>query len=220
MKTLFTLLLLLVLLIGASIGVAAQDDSLDYQSEQSQESSFGDYMSDTANSWLGIQQFRQTFTDKQETNPIEPHWYPVEEWEIQQCRQDLSTTVWDNKETIESQSSPLLYALTITLQVQQEYNAQDPSTYLTSVSWFIQHHSDDIEYELVLFTQDSDTPYPVPSTAIPQEGPIENKAHHLTGDAGFTAWYCSHNFTKAAIYSNGEPLHVVGVQKITVEDEI
>lgn len=186
--------------------------------ERGEESLFGDYVTDLLNSWAGVNQWRNLAQNNKFVNPVEEYWYPVDPWEIQQCKQDLSTQVWDSK----GASSPdnanmLLFDLTITLQAQEKNISYDNKAYQLSISWYVQHYKEDITYSIQLKNEKGQW------VEVPQEaqgegisGPITNKkASYISGDAGFLVLNSQTHYTHIRIvsdeYSYDVPIIFTGI---------
>lgn len=185
--SLFLLILLVGLILFGGLITAPEGSGSNHK--------MGGYLADIGNSWIGLSQWQATFGDK--ITAEESMWNPVQPWEVQQCKKKLSTQIWSSKTGDGlSSASPLLFDLTVTLQAEQRTLSYEKGLYENSVSWYVQHYQQDVQYSLILI-DDQGHSFDVPKEGT---GPIKNKkADHVSGGAGFIAWEGKQKYAKAEL---------------------
>lgn len=133
-------------------------------------------------------------------------WYPVEDWEVETCTRDVSSSF-----KIDSQSDSgvfsannLIIDTTLTMQAfKQDFEfGQGLKEY--EVSWYVQPLNKSISYEIQYFSTDWRSLDP----------PVQREAGAVNGDMGYQTWSSDQNISKMRIItSDGNSLEIPVVEQ-------
>jgi hypothetical protein len=127
-------------------------------------------------------------------------WYPVEEWEVETCTRDLTSSIniSDQSDSGAFSKNNLIIDTTLTMQAFQQNYAEDVNYKEYEISWYVHPFNDAINYEIQYYAEDwtSFTPS------------IKNEAGPSYGDMGYYSWSGDYNITAVRILAGSESLTI------------
>lgn len=134
-------------------------------------------------------------------------WYPVEEWEVETCTRDVTSSFTPTSQSNTGTFSPanLIIDTTITMQASQLNFELQPNYKEYEVAWYVYPFGNtSIEYEIQYYTDTWNSFQP----------PEQKTATPVYGDMGHKTWTGDYNMTKMRLITkDGEFLEIQVVQE-------
>lgn len=190
-RLLLILLLLTILVLSSSLVVAPYNpvSLLNYiNGGQNRFSDFGE-------SWASLVDWKNIFTWDNST--YENDWYPVKEWEVQQCSLHLSSELKHVQSPDSTQVVSAISDLSITIQGTKFFTLA--KTYEYTAAWYVQPFEKEVNYSIEVLTENAWKPLP---------DYVDVSANPVTGSSGYYAWNSENDSTQVRVVA-GQTIYAV-----------